>query len=178
MDDDRARRDAFLRKLTGSSRPPQRSSTPPPMPRVPAPPAVPAQPSMPSDTWRPALTDAEARRAAEEAIFMGHIEEAQGHWANAAALFARAFDAHPSAMAAAHAADDLRRAQLDLYKAARFGEYAVSAEPSRADYHMVLGLVYRDAGLKLRAKSELERALKLDPRNPHCKRLLADLDRL
>ena len=230
VDEDRSRREAFARRLTGppSSAPRARSSVPPMMPSrpptrstLPAPPSIPPldaiDPIDPIDaieaieaidaTAADHLTAARAaarlhdlplaahhyraareatededvhaevdrfRRAcvADECILQGRAEERNHHWAAAAAHFARAFEARHDAASAAHAAADLRRAKLDLHEAARFAEYAVSKAPGRADFHLVLGLVYREAGLMVRACSEFERALQIDPGNEHALKFL------
>ena len=112
---------------------------------------------------------------ADQCILQGKAEEHNHHWAEAAALFTRAFEARHDAASAAHAATDIRRAKLDLHQAARFAEYAVSKAPGRADFHLVLGLVYKEAGLAVRARGEFERALLVDPGNEHATKLLAQL---
>ena len=215
LDEDRSRREAFARRLTGppSSAPRARSSVPPMMPsRPPTRSTLPAPPSIPpldaidataaehltaartaaklrdlplaAHHYRAAIEatedeevhaeDDRFRRAcvADECILQGRAEERNQHWAAAAAHFARAFEARHDAASAAHAAADLRRAKLDLHEAARFAEYAVSKAPGRADFHLVLGLVYREAGLMVRACSEFERALQIDPGNEHALKFL------
>ena len=190
VDEDRSRREAFARRLTGppSNAPRARSSVPP---------AAAADHLTAARTaaklhdlplaarhYRAAIEatqdpevhaeDERFRRArtADECIVQGRAEERLHHWAAAAAHFARAFEARHDAASAAHAAEDLRRAKLDLHEAARFAEYAVSKAPGRADFHLVLGLVYREAGLMLRACSEFERALRIDPGNEHALKFL------
>ena len=53
---------------------------------------------------------------------------------------------------------------------------AVRLEPSNADYHVMLAVLYRDLGFALRAVSELDRALALDPQNAEARQLLSALE--
>jgi curved DNA-binding protein CbpA len=52
---------------------------------------------------------------------------------------------------------------------------AIKLEPSNADYRVMLAELYRDLGLKLRAKGEAERALTADPSSLKARELLRTL---
>ncbi len=100
-------------------------------------------------------------------------EESQEKWREAGATYAKAADARPGdPNIAAKAANAMRRDGRDLHAAARFGEVAVQKNPASAEFRVTLGLVYFDAGLLLRAKSELEQAVRLAPDDSKAKELL------
>ena len=52
---------------------------------------------------------------------------------------------------------------------------AIKLEPKNAEYRVMLAELYRDLGLKLRAKGEAERAVAADPYNRKARDLLRDL---
>jgi curved DNA-binding protein CbpA len=52
---------------------------------------------------------------------------------------------------------------------------AIKLEPANADYRIILAELYRDLGLKLRAKGEAERAVAADPNNRKARELLRAL---
>ena len=52
---------------------------------------------------------------------------------------------------------------------------AIRLDPKNAAYRVMLAELYRDLGLKLRAKGEAERALAADPNNPRARELLRSL---
>ena len=52
---------------------------------------------------------------------------------------------------------------------------AIKLEPNNAEYRMMLAELYRDLGLKLRAKGEAERAVAADPNNRKARELLRAL---
>jgi len=52
---------------------------------------------------------------------------------------------------------------------------AVKLDPNNAEYRMMLAELYRDLGLKLRAKGEAERAVAADPNNRKARDLLRSL---
>lgn len=54
---------------------------------------------------------------------------------------------------------------------------AVKLDPTKAAYHVMLGMLYRDLGFALRAVSELDSALALDPENAEARKLLSALER-
>ncbi|MBI2389468.1 MAG: DnaJ domain-containing protein [Deltaproteobacteria bacterium] len=101
-------------------------------------------------------------------------EEQAGKWDAAAMNYAKAHEGRPDdANICERAANALRMAGRDMHKAARFAELAVQKSPSAADFRVTLAAVYLDAGLFLRARSELEQAAKIDPNNNTIKDLLA-----
>ena len=53
---------------------------------------------------------------------------------------------------------------------------AVKLDPQNAEYRVMLAELYRDLGLKLRAKGEAERAVAADPNNPKARDLLRSLE--
>lgn len=101
-------------------------------------------------------------------------EEQYGKWGAAALSYAKAHDGRPDdPVILERAAHALRMEGRDLHKAARFAEMAVQKSPSSADFRVTLGAVYLDAGLFLRARTELEHAAKIDPNSATIKDLLA-----
>jgi predicted Zn-dependent protease len=52
---------------------------------------------------------------------------------------------------------------------------AIKLDPKNAEYRMLLAELYRDLGLKLRAKGEAERAVAADPNNRKARDLLQTL---
>src|ERR1051325_5857416 len=52
---------------------------------------------------------------------------------------------------------------------------AIKLDPENAEYRVMLAALYRDLGLKLRAKGEAERALEVDPNNQKARDLLREL---
>jgi predicted Zn-dependent protease len=52
---------------------------------------------------------------------------------------------------------------------------AIKLDPQNADYRVMLAELYRDLGLKLRAKGEAERAVAADPNNRKARELLRGL---
>jgi curved DNA-binding protein CbpA len=53
---------------------------------------------------------------------------------------------------------------------------AIKLDPGNANYRVMLAELYRDLGLKLRAKGEAERAVAADPNNHKARELLQSLD--
>ncbi len=53
---------------------------------------------------------------------------------------------------------------------------AVKLEPQNSKYRVMLAELYRDLGLKLRAKGEAERAVAADPDNRNARDLLRSLE--
>jgi len=53
---------------------------------------------------------------------------------------------------------------------------AIKLDPQNAEYRVILAELYRDLGLKLRAKGEAERALEADPDNRKARDLLQALN--
>ncbi|GAC1540370.1 MAG: hypothetical protein NVS3B10_05070 [Polyangiales bacterium] len=106
-------------------------------------------------------------------------EEQQQKWREAALSYVKAIEGRPDdAELHERAANALRREGRDLHLAARHGELAVQKNPNRADFRVTLGNVYLDAGLFLRARTELEQGHKLDSNAPRLKELLAQVKKL
>jgi len=106
-------------------------------------------------------------------------EEQQQRWREAALSYGKAIDGRPDDPELHHgAANALRREGRDLHAAARHGEMAVQKNPNDAAFRVTLGHVYLDAGLFLRSRKELERALELEPANARAKELLAQVKKL
>jgi tetratricopeptide (TPR) repeat protein len=104
-----------------------------------------------------------------------HYEEKQGQWAAAAVSWERVLEGRPEdSKAARAAAEALLRAAGDLHKARRFAQLAVDAAPSAVANVVVLARVLLAAGLRLNARRELEKAVKLDPQNEMIKNLLRE----
>jgi Tfp pilus assembly protein PilF len=61
-----------------------------------------------------------------------------------------------------------RAAETELQAAIKF-------DPNNAEYRVLLAELYRDLGLKLRAKGEAERAVAADPNNQKARDLLRAL---
>lgn len=111
---------------------------------------------------------------AETYLKQARYEEGEGKWGPAAVSYAKAQEGRPDdAQLCERTAHALRMEGRDMHKAARYAEMAVQKSPSTAEFRVTLGAVYLDAGLFLRARSELEQAAKLDPSSPVIKDLLA-----
>jgi Tfp pilus assembly protein PilF len=52
---------------------------------------------------------------------------------------------------------------------------AIKLDPANSEYRVMLAELYRDLGLKLRAKGEAERAVAADPNNRKARELLRSL---
>ncbi|HEU4870492.1 MAG TPA: hypothetical protein VFT08_06555, partial [Pyrinomonadaceae bacterium] len=53
---------------------------------------------------------------------------------------------------------------------------AIKLDPQNAEYRVMLAGLYKDLGLKLRAKNEAERAVAADPNNRKARDLLRSLE--
>jgi curved DNA-binding protein CbpA len=87
------------------------------------------------------------------------------------ALHFKPFDAkvnHTAARLAWLVAADLRRAK-------EYAARACEGEPDHAEYRKTLGLIYKAAGLRANARRELERALRLDPKDAEARSELKSL---
>jgi curved DNA-binding protein CbpA len=116
---------------------------------------------------------------AEAYLKQARYEEQQQRWREAAQSYAKAIEGRPDdpdmLLGAANA---LRREGRDLHAAARYGEAAVQKNPNNVAFRVTLGHVYLDAGLYLRARSELEQALKLEHGHAKATELLAQVKKL
>jgi curved DNA-binding protein CbpA len=63
----------------------------------------------------------------------------------------------------------------DLRKAKEYAARACETEPEHAEYRKTLGLIYKAAGLRANARRELERALRLDPKDVEARTELKSL---
>jgi curved DNA-binding protein CbpA len=87
------------------------------------------------------------------------------------ALHYKPFDArvnHTAARLAWLVAEDLRRAK-------EYAARACESEPENAEYRKTLGMIYKAAGLRANARRELERALRLDPKDAEARSELKSL---
>lgn len=87
------------------------------------------------------------------------------------ALHYKPFDArvnHTAARLAWLVAADLRRAK-------EYASRACESEPENAEYRKTLGMIYKAAGLRANARRELERALRLDPKDAEVRSELKSL---
>jgi curved DNA-binding protein CbpA len=102
-------------------------------------------------------------------------EEKIGKWAAAAMSWERVADGRPdNALAARSAAEALLKAGGDLHRAQRQAQRAVDIAPSDVANVVVLARVLLAAGLRLNARRELEKAVKLDPQNEMIRNLLRE----
>ncbi len=125
------------------------------------------------DPWNEAFKDrfVDVQRKAHEVLSERHLKEAE----NAVDVrdFAAATKAYEEAIHyRAHdprllfqAAELLVATDGDLHRAKEWAQSAVEIEPENADYHRLLGQVFRAAGLDANARREIETALELDPTN-------------
>jgi curved DNA-binding protein CbpA len=102
-------------------------------------------------------------------------EEKMGKWAAAASSWDRVAEGKPDdAHAARSAAEAMLKAGGDLHRAQRLAQRAVDIAPSDVTNVVVLGRVLLAAGLRLNARRELEKAVKLDPQNEMIRNLLRE----
>ncbi len=100
-------------------------------------------------------------------------EEKAGNWAAAAESWAKVSDARPVDAAAARAAAEATlKAHGGLHRAQRYAQKAVRLGGTAVANLTVLARVYLDAGLRLNAQRELEKAAELDPADETVKNLL------
>ncbi|GAC1352320.1 MAG: hypothetical protein NVSMB1_14030 [Polyangiales bacterium] len=125
-------------------------------------------------------TNRQARDSMADAYLkQGKYEESQGKWREAGISYGKASEGRPdNPEVALLAAEALRREGRDLHQAARYAEAAVQKNPNNAAFRVTLGHVYLDAGLILRARSEIEQAAKLDPTDSRAKELLAQIRKM
>jgi len=79
--------------------------------------------------------------------------------------------------AATHASHGQKLARNEKTRRAAEAELlaAIKLDPKNAEYRVMLAELYRDLGLKLRAKGEAERAVAADPNNRKARDLLQAL---
>jgi DnaJ-class molecular chaperone with C-terminal Zn finger domain len=103
------------------------------------------------------------------ALELGQRKVALGHFASAASTAPKEprYRAFYGQMLAGHE-QTRRAAETELLA-------AIKLEPGNAEYRVILAELYRDLGLKLRAKGEAERAVAADPNNRKARELLRSL---
>jgi curved DNA-binding protein CbpA len=119
----------------------------------------------------------EARSTLADTLLMkARYEEKESRWSDAVASYAKALEGRPDDPSICERlANALRQEGLDLPRATRLAELAVSRAPRRAAYRKTLGLVYADAGMREKALEELEKACELDPSDEQASHALAAL---
>lgn len=116
-----------------------------------------------------------ARTLADNYEKQARYEQRVGKWAQAAKSWARVVEGRPEqAEPAREAAASLLRSSGDLHAAQRYAESACRLQPNEIENLIVLIEVCLAAGLKLNARRELEKAVKLDPKNEVVKNLLRE----
>lgn len=102
-------------------------------------------------------------------------EEQHRMWSAAALSWARVAEGKPDefepSVRAAHA---LLMAKGDIKKAVKFAQHAVELKPDSFRARRILGQLFLAADMKLNARRELEKAVKLDPDDEMVKNLLRE----
>jgi tetratricopeptide (TPR) repeat protein len=117
----------------------------------------------------PAELKAAKERDEAAAIEKAKAAEQAQDFGAAAIAWARAFEAVPNAESAHRATLAFRKMGNDPRRSVKYGEESVKLDPNKAAYRMALALAYSDAGLGVRARGEIERALALEPQNARIK---------
>jgi curved DNA-binding protein CbpA len=121
------------------------------------------------------VSKAVTRNLADNYEKQAQYEEKLGKWAAAALSWERASEGRPENAQAAHAtAEALLKSSGDLHKAQRFAQRALDAVPHDVTHVVTLARVLLAAGLRINARRELEKAVKLDPQNEMIKNLLRE----
>ena len=122
------------------------------------------------------VSKAVTRNLADNYEKQARYEEKMGKWGAAAMSWDRVAEGRPDdAGAARSAAEAMLKAGGDLHRAQRLAQRAVDIAPSEVANVVVLGRVLLAAGLRLNARRELEKAVKLDPQNEMIRNLLREL---
>ncbi len=116
-------------------------------------------------------------RRFEICLMRARTAERDQRWVDAAADYAKAHSARPSAESAACAAYAMRMCDGDMNVATALAELAVSKEPRNGVYRAILGEVYLGARLLERAAAESDVASSLAPDDPRVKRLASTVKR-
>lgn len=116
--------------------------------------------------------DALARTKRHE-LNLGRAKDAERRerWADAAAFYARAHDAKPTAHLAERAAYCMRLAEGDAQRATELAEWATRADPNNAAGFVTLGELYAARRLEERAVEAVRQALELAPNDARAKAL-------
>jgi curved DNA-binding protein CbpA len=121
------------------------------------------------------VSKAVTRNLADNYEKQARYEEKMGKWAAAAMSWDRVAEGRPDDVNAARsAAEAMLKAGGDLHRAQRHAQRAVDIAPSDVANVVVLGRVLLAAGLRLNARRELEKAVKLDPQNEMIRNLLRE----
>lgn len=121
------------------------------------------------------VSKAVTRNLADNYEKQARYEEKMGKWAAAAMSWDRVAEGRPDDVNAARsAAEAMLKAGGDLHRAQRHAQRAVDIAPSEVANVVVLGRVMLAAGLRLNARRELEKAVKLDPQNEMIRNLLRE----
>ncbi|MEM9193810.1 MAG: DnaJ domain-containing protein [Myxococcota bacterium] len=117
-----------------------------------------------------------AASMAESYEKQAEYETRLGNWNDAAVSWSRVCEGRPtSGIAHVQAAVTLLEAGGDIGQARQYALRAVELLPDHVLAHRALGRVYAAAGMKLNAKRELEKVLKLDPSDEFVRTLLKEL---
>jgi tetratricopeptide (TPR) repeat protein len=121
------------------------------------------------------VSKAVTRNLADNYEKQARYEEKMGKWAAAATSWDRVAEGRPDDVVAARsAAEAMLKAGGDLHRAQRHAQRAVDIAPSDVANVVVLARVFLAAGLRLNARRELEKAVKLDPQNEMIRNLLRE----
>jgi curved DNA-binding protein CbpA len=121
------------------------------------------------------VSKAVTRNLADNYEKQARYEEKMGKWAAAAVSWDRVAEGRPDdAHAARSAAEAMLKAGGDLHRAQRHAQRSVDIAPSDVANVVVLARVMLAAGLRLNARRELEKAVKLDPQNEMIRNLLRE----
>jgi tetratricopeptide (TPR) repeat protein len=121
------------------------------------------------------VSKAVTRNLADNYEKQARYEEKMGKWAAAAMSWDRVSEGRPDDVNAARsAAEAMLKAGGDLHRAQHLAQRAVDIAPSDVANVVVLARVLLAAGLRLNAKRELEKAVKLDPQNEMIRNLLRE----
>ncbi len=115
---------------------------------------------------------------AEAYVKQARFEETEERWVAAAISWTKAHEGRPhDPEIAERAANALRHARGDLHRAVRLAETAARLRPHEVRYRLTLAETYVDAGLLLRARAELDNALRVVPTDPRARSLHDELRR-
>jgi curved DNA-binding protein CbpA len=119
------------------------------------------------------VSRAVSRQLADNYEKQARYEEKMGKWEAAALSWGRVADGRPEDPNAARAAAEaMLKARGDLHRAQKLAQRAVDLVPNSASHLVLLARVFLAVGLRLNAKRELEKAVKLDPQDEMIKNLL------
>ena len=117
----------------------------------------------------------QARARAQSALMAGQEREAEGHWQQAIAAYAGAFQNDPSLFAAAFGAARAAVANRDLKLATTWGSRAVELKPNDVEARLLQARAFQALNMKARARAELTALLVANPDHKEAKALLRGL---